>query len=66
MSLTKEELKGFDKVFENILSPVVEETKEDIDSILEANPELKEELDVKVQTILKLRDKSKGEVSSND
>lgn len=66
MPLNKEELKGFNEVFENILSPVVEENKEDIGSILEANPELKEELKIKAQSIMRQRAKSKGEVSSND
>lgn len=59
MTLTNKEQENFQKVFDNILTPVVEECKEDISRILDNDPELKAEINKKVEEIMKMRKERK-------
>lgn len=53
------EFKGFDKAMNEVLIPIVNETKENIDSILKNDPVLKKEIEEKVANILKERKNKK-------
>lgn len=55
MSLTNEEMERFDKVFNEILLPVISENKEEIDYIINNNPELKEKIEREYQKIMDKR-----------
>lgn len=59
MTLTNKEKESFQKAFDTILTPVVEECKEDISKILDNDPELKEKVNKEVQKIMKMREERK-------
>lgn len=58
MTLTKKEKEGFDNVMENIFKPLVEERGEEIQMILDNDPELKASVEKEVDRILKARERN--------
>lgn len=59
MSLSDEERARFDRVFDEIFTPIVKETKEDIDRILAKDPELKKQIEEQVEKIMQMRKNKK-------